>query len=64
MKIAITGVSGFRNRGVEALIRPLVEQCVKRDRVYEAVAQRRYAVFGKATACEMPTKEMQSRVLA
>jgi len=32
MKIVITGVTGFRNRGVEALVRPLVEHCVKRDR--------------------------------
>jgi colanic acid/amylovoran biosynthesis protein len=30
MKIVITGVTGFRNRGVEALVRPTVEQLLKR----------------------------------
>jgi colanic acid/amylovoran biosynthesis protein len=30
MKIAITGVTGFRNRGVEALVQPTVEQLLAR----------------------------------
>jgi len=30
MKIVITGVTGFRNRGVEALVRPTVEQLKSR----------------------------------
>jgi predicted DCC family thiol-disulfide oxidoreductase YuxK len=34
-----------------------------RDLVYEAIARKRYLIFGKAAACELPTKDMQSRVL-
>ena len=30
MKIVITGVTGFRNRGVEALVRPTVENLLLR----------------------------------
>jgi predicted DCC family thiol-disulfide oxidoreductase YuxK len=34
-----------------------------RDRVYDAVARRRYAVFGKRRSCRTPTPEERSRFL-
>lgn len=52
-------LGGFWSVGVVALVVP----AFLRNVVYDLVAARRYAWFGKRDACRMPTPELQRRFL-